>query len=184
MKTQIRPLITFVSAASASLLITTAAAQAGFIVTLEQVGPKVVATGRGAMDVRGLHFTGPASSESLINPSAADITIGVGVEPAGIGPSYFANISGPTNFGNGGLTLATTASGDLVPIDPRSNLLVVPILDGSFGPLSDSSTYENATFRSLGLRRGTYKWTWGPRPNQNFTLQVVSAPDSGSTIGS
>jgi len=50
--------------------------------------------------------------------------------------------------------------------------------------LSDSMTFNNATFASLGLTPGTYVWTWGTGlENQNFTLVIESAgvPDGGST---
>ena len=41
----------------------------------------------------------------------------------------------------------------------------------SGGALSDSMTFNNATFASLGVTPGTYVWTWGTGlPNQNFTL--------------
>jgi len=50
------------------------------------------------------------------------------------------------------------------------------------GNLSDSSTYLGATFASLGVTPGTYVWTWGTGPNQNFTLQIGSVPDAGSTL--
>jgi len=51
--------------------------------------------------------------------------------------------------------------------------------------LSDSTIYDNATFSSLGLARGTYEWTWGTGTNQNFTLQIgpATVPESGSTFG-
>jgi hypothetical protein len=51
--------------------------------------------------------------------------------------------------------------------------------------LSDSATYDNATFASLGATPGTYVWTWGTGlPNQNFTLIIEGAgvPDGGSTV--
>src|SRR6266576_2878742 len=50
--------------------------------------------------------------------------------------------------------------------------------------LSDSATYNNATFASLGVTPGTYVWTWGAGANQNFTLQIGPAgvPDGGSTV--
>ena len=39
--------------------------------------------------------------------------------------------------------------------------------------LSDSMTFNNATFASLGVIPGTYVWTWGTGlPNQNFTLVI------------
>ena len=37
--------------------------------------------------------------------------------------------------------------------------------------LSDSMTFNNATFASLGVTPGTYVWSWGTGlANQNFTL--------------
>ncbi len=53
--------------------------------------------------------------------------------------------------------------------------------------LSDSMTFNNATFASLGVTPGTYVWTWGTGGNQNFTLQIGSVgvpgvPDGGSTV--
>jgi hypothetical protein len=45
-------------------------------------------------------------------------------------------------------------------------------------------TFNNATFVSLGVTPGTYIWTWGTGPNQNFTLQIgpTTVPDHGSTV--
>ena len=43
-------------------------AQAGYVVTLQQVGPDVVATGSGAIDLRGLTFGGFGSANPEINP--------------------------------------------------------------------------------------------------------------------
>ena len=51
--------------------------------------------------------------------------------------------------------------------------------------LSDSMTFNNATFASLGVTPGTYVWTWGTGlENQNFTLVIGGAgvPDGGSTV--
>jgi hypothetical protein len=49
-------------AATASLLVFSSPAQAGYIVTLQQVGPNVVATGSGAIDLSGLIFLTGGSS--------------------------------------------------------------------------------------------------------------------------
>jgi hypothetical protein len=50
--------------------------------------------------------------------------------------------------------------------------------------LSDTSTYNGATFARLGVTPGTYVWAWGAGANQNFTLQIGAArvPDGGSTV--
>jgi hypothetical protein len=66
--------------------------------------------------------------------------------------------------------------------------LLVPQGYASGAGLSDSMTFNNATFASLGVTPGTYVWTWGTGlENQNFTLQIGSVgvpgvPDGGSTV--
>ena len=60
-------------AASALLLIVSPGAQAGYIVTLQQVGADVVATGSGAIDLTGLRFTGEGGLGATIVASAAFI---------------------------------------------------------------------------------------------------------------
>jgi hypothetical protein len=64
-----------------------------------------------------------------------------------------------------------------------SSTLILPLGYISGSALSDSSTYDNATFSSLGVTPGTYEWSWGAGPNQNFTIQIGRAvPDAGSTL--
>ena len=61
----------------------------------------------------------------------------------------------------------------------------MPLLYTSGDPLTNSMTFDNATFASLGVTPGTYEWTWGTGlPNQNFTLIIGGAgvPDGGSTV--
>ena len=52
--------------------------------------------------------------------------------------------------------------------------------------LSDSMTFDNATFASLGVTPGTYVWSWGTGlPHQNFTLIIGSGvPDDTWTATS
>jgi hypothetical protein len=159
-------------------------AQAGYLVTLQQVGPDVVATGSGAVDLTGLSldFTCPAC-ESVINPSVG------GLRTGSTGPidAFSGAISGPTSFGSGSFTFANSGSGDLVGAGPGPSGLVVEVPQSyvSNNLLSDSAIYNSATFSSLGVTPGTYAWTWGTGVNQNFTLQIptASVPDSGSTFG-
>jgi hypothetical protein len=90
------------------------------------------------------------------------------------------------------LFFPNTSSGDLVGIAGNVNVgadhvgvLTVPDGYVSGTALSDSMTFNNATFASLGLTPGTYVWTWGTGlENQNFTLVIGGAgvPDGGSTV--
>ena len=41
--------------------------------------------------------------------------------------------------------------------------------------LSDAMTFDKATFTSLGVTPGTYKWTWGSGADaDSFTLDIVA----------
>src|SRR5205085_10415978 len=90
----------------------------------------------------------------------------------------------PTSFAGVFFTFASSVSGDSVGIFPDTSPFLFPTLYLSGAALSDSTTYNNATFASLGVTPGTYVWTWGAGANQNFTLVIGAAgvPDGGSTV--
>jgi len=179
MKAQIRSFLALVRAASASMLITGAPAQAGYVVSLQQVGPNVVATGNGAIDLTGLKFLESMNVPApLISPFSA--TIYTSAPPEGVA-DFYTGATGPKNFGTGFTTHTDSGSGDLVGIDGEFGLLLVPQNYMSGQPLSDTATYDNATFHSLDLRGGVYEYTWGSGPDQNFTVRV-GVPDSGPDL--
>lgn len=153
-------------------------AKAGYIVTLDQIGSKVVATGSGALDLGGLTFIGDDFGGSVIAPDNAIIVTGA----TGFFADYsgFSVINGPTSFGTGA-TPGFSGTGDHVGIDGISQLLFVPQSYVSGNPLSDSATYPFQTLASLGVTPGVYVWTWGTGANQKFTLRA-GVPDSGSTF--
>jgi hypothetical protein len=152
-------------------------AQAGYIVTLDQVGSNVVATGSGALDLTGQIHSGTLTGlGGNVNPNLSVIEVG---SPASI-DLYGANITGPAKFGGtGGQILASSNSGDDVAIQIISQFSAnVAVPKGYvFGnSLTDTSTWDNATFASLGVIPGTYEWKWGSGANQNFTLDIQAAP--------
>jgi VPDSG-CTERM motif len=80
---------------------------------------------------------------------------------------------------------ASSSSGNLVAISAAVGILGVPAGYVSGTALSDSMTFDSATFASLGVTPGTYVWTWGAGgANQSFTLEIGPAgvPDGGSTV--
>jgi hypothetical protein len=159
-----------------------------YTVTLEQVGPNVVATGSGALDPTGLDkLRFPFAAAPAIRPDFGVIVTGSGT----LADHYTGAITGPSSFGSGGFMLATTGTGDIVGIGGVQLLVPFGYVSGTV--LSGSATFNNATFSSLGVTPGTYVWTWGtganqnftlPGANQNFTLQIEAAgvPDGGSTV--
>jgi hypothetical protein len=160
-------------------------AQAGYVVTLKEVGSDVVATGSGVIDLNGLTGPVPSSTSTAINPAAGSIFTG----PTSDSPvDIYFEVAGPASFGSGGLTLADNGNGNTVGIIGSSfSVLLVPGGYASGAPLSDTSTYTGQTFSSLEVILGTYEWTWGSGPDQNFTLIIGAAavpePASGALLG-
>jgi hypothetical protein len=152
-------------------------AQAGYVVDLAQQGPNVVATGSGPIDLTGLSVTEVGPQPGAIDPLLAIIQTGAGADVV----EAYTGVIGPASFGSGGTTFADSGSGDLVGVDTVFGFLLVPRGYVSDSPLSDTSTYNNQTFSSLGVTPGTYKWTWGDGANQNFTLVIGTAVPEPST---
>jgi len=167
-------------------LVSVPPAQAGYTVTLQEVGPDVVATGSGVIDLTGLTFAGSTTTVgSEIRPWNNPFVILTGPATATSADLYNAgNWSGPLAFGCCSGRLASSGSGDLVGVGGGVHYLgrffepavYVPLGYVSGNPLSDSATYNDATFATLGVTPGTYYvWTWGPGANQNFTL-IIGTP--------
>ncbi len=149
-------------------------AQAAYIVTLVQQGSNVVATGSGTIDLTGLSFIFTDNEAAAINPSDAFIVTGpVTVEPL----DDYVGFVGPASFGSGSATSASSGSGDTVGIFGSPGLLFLPSGYLSGAALSDSATYDNQTFSSLGVTPGSYVWTWGSGADaDSFTLDIGTAP--------
>lgn len=151
------------------------------MVTVVQQGANVVVTGSGAIDLSGLSLKMPnVGGLVAIEPDPAYILFGQGQL------DWYTGVSGPSSFGHGGGTSASSASGSAVGIEGADGFLFVPAGYTSGTPLGVStSTYDGVTFSFLGVTPGSYKWSWGTGANQNFTLQIgaTAVPDGGSTIG-
>jgi hypothetical protein len=174
--------------AAAAMLIGLSApsAEAGYIVDLTQQGSNVVATGRGAIDLTGLTFVLKFNSTGLLNPSGVDPLdphmhgIGSLIVGSGAEDLYHdsGKVTGPENFGSGGITLSSSDTGG--PFEFSWPFFGVPHGYASDSPLSDTSTWDSQTLSSLGATPGTYKWTWGSGANQSFTLVVGSSTPASS----
>jgi hypothetical protein len=151
-------------------LLSVQAAEAGYTVTLQEVGPNVVATGSGAIDLTGLTFITSVNANPGIDPELG--LIGTG---AASRVDTYQGFTGPTSFGSGLGSSPNTASGDFVSMSGVGQQLFVPHHYVSDTPLSDSMTFNNATLATLGVTPGTYVWIWGTGANQNFTLVIPGA---------
>jgi hypothetical protein len=158
-------------------------AQSGYIVTLTQQGTSVVASGSGSIDLTDLSADGTGFASAEIDPAFPTASIITG--PAGsTAAAFYTGYNGPMRFGSGSTTTASSGGGDLVgilvSIDIFGGLdadLVVPQSYVSDNPLSGTSTYDDASFASLGVTPGTYVWTWGIGAHaDSFTLQIGAAP--------
>src|SRR5215471_18328710 len=94
----------------------------GYTVTLQQVGPNVVATGSGVIDLTGLSILGHAGTMTDMEPGNGGIFTGT----SALADLYKGTISGPMSFGIGGATYTNIASGPMVAMYKISNIVVVP----------------------------------------------------------
>ena len=156
----------------------TQSVRANVIATINQVGTSVVGTGSGTVDLAGLTFLGSGSLAAGVNPSIAAFNAGSGAY------DDYSGVSGPTSFGSGGVTFASSTGGNAVGIAGHDGELFVPQGYVSGAALSGTSTYAGATLLSLGVTPGTYTWTWGTGVHaDSFTINAgVGVPDAGSTV--
>jgi hypothetical protein len=159
--------------ACALLLGATAGANASpYVVTIDQVGTSVVATGSGDIDTTGLTLNNTfLSFDPEVVPDRPIILIG----PSTLAELYQGPITGATEFGTGGYDPATTGTGDATGITEYPGpIFYLSVPDGytSDTPLSNTGTWTEATLAGLGLTPGTYVWTWGTGADQSFTLDV------------
>jgi hypothetical protein len=152
-------------------------------VTIEQVGSDVEATSNagGEFNLAGLTqlgtggFIGPA-----VIPSVGNITF---ANPNGSGTAYAGAplcgcnpFSGPTNFGSGGTTKASSFNNGPVVSMQFNGSLTVPVGYTSGTALAtDQEIFNNTTLAMLGITSGTYKQTWGTGADQSFTV-VAGTP--------
>jgi hypothetical protein len=170
-------------ALAASLAISASSARAAYIVTFSQSGTDVVASGSGTIDLGGLSFVTSGPTMPEVAPTFATEATGA----AGDVDEY-SGASGPLSFGTGVFTSATTGTGDLVGIQQligESGFVVVPTGYVSGALLSDTATYTDQSFATLGLTPGSYLYTFGTGADADtFTVNVaVPEPASLTLLG-
>jgi hypothetical protein len=161
-------------------------ARAGFIMTLTEQGSNVVAIGSGTLDVTDLSLLTCIQITGM-NPLVGAIRAGLAGGPAAAHPCDFSDggLSGPTSFGSGGgpdFIEASGGSGDTVGVSGAIHDLTVPRGYVAGNALSDTSTYDNQTFSSLGVTPGTYVWTWGSGAHMDSFTLVIGVPEPSGVL--
>lgn len=138
------------------------------IVALES-GGNVVITASGSIDLTGLTAAGSIQSTGRVEPVDGLISVGP-LSSAGI--TIYRGGAGIAPFGDGMFSAPSSGTGDTFGIS--SGNLVVPFGYLSGNTLDGSSTYNSATFASLGMDVGSYLYTFSN--DQTLSLQVGPVP--------
>jgi hypothetical protein len=153
--------------------VVTPSAQAKFVATFQEIGSDVVEIGSGDLDLTDLQRTGGILTKHFVTPNEPSYAAGT---PGDLGDIYEGALLGPANWGPGATTFTKMSSGDLVALVPSGAEIIVPD-DYAGGPLSQTSTYLNASFSSLGLTPGEYVYGWGSGDHfDTFTINVGVVP--------
>jgi hypothetical protein len=144
-----------------------------FTMTINQVGPDVVMSGTGYLNIEDLTYgsNGSIVGNSQIQPNAGTFITGLS------GQSNFEFYTGfttnPTEFGTGDFLDATSTSGDLFGVTFGNDFeLLVPDGYTTGNVISSTMTFTGQTFSSLGVTPGTYPYTWGSGANV-YKMNVV-----------
>src|SRR5262245_15890278 len=149
-----------------------------FVLTMQEVGSDVIATGSGNINLTGLVPIGAFTEPASLIPNQGLWRTGLSA-PFEV-EEFGGTVSGPTSFGSGGVSTPTTSSGSTVGIS--GNIVFVPQFYPNDTLLNSTSQFNNQTFATLGVTPGTYLWTWGSGADQRLTLDIVN-PVPGPIVG-
>lgn len=150
-------------------------AHAAYDVYVYQAGRDVEAQGNGSIDLSALTPAGTGQLNAFIQSMPAALSLG---SSDSTGMVYEGLLSGPIA---GGTDIndhpASESSGDFVGIAGILHRIVVPDDYISGQHLTSSARWNDYTIADIGIKPGTYTWTWGYGSTQDsFTLHVGTAP--------
>jgi hypothetical protein len=158
----------------------TAPAEAEFVIDFEQVGSDVVASGSGSIDTAGLTFfssTTTSTSFGSLTANVANFSAGTISSPTII--DVYTGLSGPNDFGQisiqGQPTKASATSGSPFVMNGSAHSVALSDTYVSGSAFSNSSTFANNTFSSLGLKPGVYTYTFGSGPTSDSIVVEVGS---------
>src|SRR6476469_4374121 len=89
---------------AALMLFAVPTARGAYTITIDQVGPNVVATGTGSLNYLPLHLVSvSATANSSVTPNQGVAVVGP-TNASTANSALFTGVSGPTSFGTGGMT--------------------------------------------------------------------------------
>ena len=154
------------------------AATAAITVNINQTGSNVVATASGSLDLTGLtilasNFGLAGGGESIAGSFAY---IGLGSDAGFL--TGFTGLTGPTQFGSGGLVNSSTFAGTSFAINGSGfgdTVVFLPIGYTSGSGISSTATWLGQSFASLGITAGQYVYA-----SQNDTVTINIGPVNGA----
>jgi hypothetical protein len=151
---------------AAALMMGAGRAEAGVIIAFDEVGSDVVASASGTINLTGMSLFGSGTLIiPVVEPDVALVTMGL--------PStdftLYQGLTGPSSFGPGGSTFASSGSGTPFGVQGVEGFLVVPFGYASGQSLSSSATFVNTTISGVGLTPGTYSFHL---PEDTITVQI------------
>jgi hypothetical protein len=163
-----------------ALALSAGPARAGLVFTLKEVGPDVILVGSGTANTAGLTNSGGWGGQPLAGPRFAAIYM---ASPPGGWGDYYSDISGPSNFGLGSITVGVSASGsDAFGIEGANGNLMLPSGYVSNSSLSATVTFAGKSLADLGATRGTYIWTWGSGSNSDSAMLIITADQTPTAV--
>ncbi len=157
-------------------------AHATFIFSFVESGTDVVETGIGTVNISDLTYSVNTDEPAFILPS---LPYTIGGDPAATYLDIYAPGAIGPSVGTGGFTLANIGSGDKVGF--INSQIMVPTAYVSGMQLSNTDTYFNETFASLGMTIGSYTYNYGTGSNAdtfviNVGQQAAPVPEPSTTI--
>lgn len=149
-------------------------AHAAAIITVRQVGPDVVLTGSGTMDITGVS---QLLQSNWVLPGNGNTSARVG----GGGNAWaFSYATGPSSFGPPGGTSANSVSGDMFGVTPFNGRFFVPADYVSGTPLFGTAIHQNRTLAGMGMDEGIYTFSWGSGANTDTLTVDIAIPEPAS----
>ena len=159
-----RLFFTSASALFLTAVLIPAAARAAVTIDIIEVGPDLLATTSGSLDLTGLTFDFPVGN----TPGIASFDAFVATGGPGTNVEY-EGFTGPSTWGSGNFAPASSSSGTYFSVDGSLLALDVPTGYVSGSPISSTATWLGQSFASLGLIPGTYVYA---TPNDTITVNV------------